>query len=616
MGLRINQNLSAQTALSYVRNNDMGLNKAIERLSSGLRIVRGADDPAGLIISEKYRAQVEGLGQAMSNAKDGINMVQTAEGALDEVSSILRNVRNLSLHAANTGPNDSEALAADQKQIKEALNTLDRIASTTQFGSRKVLDGSAGTTATTTDTNVNFVSGSEKTQANTYAVNVTAAAVKGKVTSNANAGAGAARTVSQFDAANAGAGTLDGTATLSLNGALTGGSAINVALTGGDDLAAIANKINANDNAKASGLSASVSGGKLRVVSDRMSQGGNGELAVTIAAGTSTNQAAVSGMTGAETTGTANATGATKMRTSELLTFSNGTNTVNVNLTAGTTIAAAVNNVNTALQNSGIKMTASFDSTNARFELSNDEYGSSSTISNSFSSNSSGAQSTGLAGANGTSYNVAASGAALSGAAGANGADVAGTIGGYAATGSGQFLTGTTGTAVEDLKLKVSASSAGAFGSVTVANNSLNFQIGAYASQTVKLSIDSISTSRMGTSATGTTSMSSVDLASIDVTKGNGAGAQDALKVIDSAISQVSTMRSKIGSFQKDVLESTVRNLGVAQQNIQASESNIRDADFAEEMLKFSRGQILSQTGFSMLTQANQSAQQVLKLFG
>ena len=144
----------------------------------------------------------------------------------------------------------------------------------------------------------------------------------------------------------------------------------------------------------------------------------------------------------------------------------------------------------------------------------------------------------------------------------------------------------------------------------------LKFQIGAFSDQTVSLSIDSVSSARLGTSATGMKVQSQVDLANINVDDSTGDGAQDALKVIDAAISQVSTLRAKIGSFQKDVLESTQRNLSVAQQNIRNSESNIRDADFAEEMLNFSRGQILSQTGFSMLTQANQSAQQVLKLFG
>jgi flagellin len=618
MGLRVNQNLSAHTALGYVQKNDVGLNKAIERLSSGLRIVRGADDPAGLIISEKYRAQVEGLGQAMNNAKDGVNMVQTAEGSLDEVSSVLRNVRNLALHAANTGPNDSEALQADQKQIQASLATLDRIASNTQFGSKKVLDGSAGTAATVTDSNVSFVGGTEATKANTYNVNITQAAIKGKVTSNNGSGAAAARTVAQFDAAAAGSGgATAGAGTIELNGALTGGSAISVNVASGDDLADIVDKINQNSSAQASGLTASVASGRLRVSSDRLSGGGNAELAVTTTGDASVGT--VTGVSGAETTATANATGSTKIRNEELLTFSNGTNSVNVSLAAGSSLASSVSTINNALKNSGIKMTANFDSTNARFELTNDEYGSGSSVNNSFSSNRSGAASSGLAGASNTSYNVAASGAALSGAAGAQGQDVAGTLGGFAATGKGQILTGNSGTDVEGLQLRVNANSGStptAYGSVTVTNNSLRFQIGAFADQHVSLSIDSVSTQRLGTTASGVKTQSAVNLASIDVTAGNGDGAQDALRVIDAAISQVSTLRSKIGSFQKDVLETTQRNLSVAQQNIRNSESNIRDADMAQEMLNFSRGQILSQTGFSMLTQANQSSQQILRLFG
>ena len=152
-------------------------------------------------------------------------------------------------------------------------------------------------------------------------------------------------------------------------------------------------------------------------------------------------------------------------------------------------------------------------------------------------------------------------------------------------------------------------------GSVTVTNNSLNFQIGAFAGQTASLAISSMASSNLGTAASGTTTLDSVSLANIDVTSFNGEGAQDAIRVIDDAISQVTELRSQLGSFQKDILESTVSTLGVAKQNLASSESNIRDADFAEEMMKNSRSQILSQTGMSMLTQANQSGQAVMSLF-
>ena len=166
MGFRINQNIGAMVALNNLQKTDVGIGKSIERLSTGLRIVRAADDPSGLVISERFRAQVEGLGQAVKNAQDGINMVQTAEGALDEVSGILREMRNVAVHAANTGPNDAETLQADQNQIAEAVKTLNRIASTTQFGAKKVLDGSAGVTGTVTDANVSFVAGTAPVSTN------------------------------------------------------------------------------------------------------------------------------------------------------------------------------------------------------------------------------------------------------------------------------------------------------------------------------------------------------------------------------------------------------------------------------------------------------------------
>ncbi|MGE0495004.1 MAG: flagellin [Vulcanimicrobiota bacterium] len=616
MGFRINQNIGAMVALNNLQQNDMSISKSIERLSTGLRIVRGADDPSGLVISERFRAQVEGLGQAVSNAKDGINMVQTAEGALDEVSQVLRNMRNVAVHAANTGPNDAATLEADQNQMREAIKTLDRIASQTQFGAKKVLDGSAGVTGTVTNANVRFVSGTTKTADGTYAVNITTAAAKGKVTSNANGGAAVARGTQNTTGANATDGNaLTGAETLTITGAMSGGANIAIALTTGDDVDDMIDKINQNADVKSAGLTASNVGGKIQLASDRLGAGTAAELDMTIT--NANGGTAVSGLAaaGANTYSQDDATGATKLRNDELLTFSNGTNTVNVSLTAGMTTAAAVSAINTALDNAGIGVTAGFDSTDAVFTLENDAYGSSSTVSNTFSSNLSGANSTGLAGAAGTSYNIAGSGAALSGADGSDGADVAGTIGGFAATGSGQFLTGNAGTDVEGLEIKVSGGGTGAHGTVTAANNSLTFQIGAFADQTATLAIGAMTSTSLGTDAAGVSIMSSVSVSNIDVSSGDGQGAQDAIKVLDAAISQVSKLRSQIGSFQKDILESTVRTLGVAKQNLASSESNIRDADFAAEMMTFSRSQILSQTGMSMLTQANQAGQSVLSLF-
>ena len=143
MSLRINLNTAALNAHRNLQSTDQALGTSIERLSSGFRINRAADDPAGLAISENLRAQVTGLGQAISNSSDAVNMIKTAEGALSEVHTLLRTMRNLALHAANTGTNDDVALDADQAQVVSAISALDRISANTQFGTKVLLDGTA-----------------------------------------------------------------------------------------------------------------------------------------------------------------------------------------------------------------------------------------------------------------------------------------------------------------------------------------------------------------------------------------------------------------------------------------------------------------------------------------
>jgi flagellin len=121
--------------------------KSMEKLSSGFRINRAADDPAGLVISEQFRAQIAGLNKAVQNSEGSINMIQTAEGALTEINNLLVGMRELAIHAANEGFNDETQLAADQAEITNAISTINRIAVNTQFGTKKLLDGAADNVA-------------------------------------------------------------------------------------------------------------------------------------------------------------------------------------------------------------------------------------------------------------------------------------------------------------------------------------------------------------------------------------------------------------------------------------------------------------------------------------
>lgn len=137
-------------ALRNLGNVDSQMGTTITRLSTGLRINTAADDPAGLIVSENMRSQLRGIGQAIRNSQDAINMAKTAEGALDEVQRLLRDMRALAVHSANTAVVDSATLQANQTQIRSTLQSIDRIARDTTFGQKKLLDGTSGAVANIT----------------------------------------------------------------------------------------------------------------------------------------------------------------------------------------------------------------------------------------------------------------------------------------------------------------------------------------------------------------------------------------------------------------------------------------------------------------------------------
>lgn len=147
MALRINQNISSLTAGRNLRLTDDLRTKSLEKLSSGLRINKASDDAAGLGISEKLRAQIAGLSQAQRNAQDGISLIQTAEGALSESSSLLVRMRELAVQAASESITDADRTNISN-EINQLIEEIDRIAETTEFNTRKLLDGTmAGTKA-------------------------------------------------------------------------------------------------------------------------------------------------------------------------------------------------------------------------------------------------------------------------------------------------------------------------------------------------------------------------------------------------------------------------------------------------------------------------------------
>src|SRR5947209_11586231 len=141
VGLSVNTNIAAMNAYRNLSGTQDAMSKSLERLSSGYRINRAADDAAGLAISEGLRSQIGGMTQAVRNTQDGTSVVQTAEGALNETTSILQRMRDLSVQASSGGSLNSDALDSIQKEMTQLKSELTRISDTTTFNGTKLLDG-------------------------------------------------------------------------------------------------------------------------------------------------------------------------------------------------------------------------------------------------------------------------------------------------------------------------------------------------------------------------------------------------------------------------------------------------------------------------------------------
>jgi flagellin len=393
MGMRINTNIDAFDAQRNLSMIGTQYSASVQKLSSGLRINSAADDAAGLSISEKLKAQVSGLSQAQRNAQDGISMIQTGEGALNETHSMLQRMRELAVQAGNGTLSTSDQTAIYQ-ELNQLTQQVDASGNQTQFNSLKLLNGSLTTTVS---------SGSGVTQGQTLA---------------------GGAVVSTLDVSNATAGhTYSFTA-----------SGSNLTLT------------DTTTNAQ--------------------------------------QTIAVSNLAGGQ----------------ENLNFS----TLGVNLT----------------------------------------------------------------------------------------------------------LSGTENAAT------IAANLATAATVLTAGTGSVQFQVGANATDTLNVAFGDMRSANIGNAGVAGYASLNAAVASFNTAIGNGTVATSAgnlIKSIDQAISDVSTQRANFGAYQNR-LQHTINNLGVAQENLSASESRIRDTDMASEMVNFTKLGILQQAGQSILTQANSAPQQVLQL--
>ena len=500
----VQHNMQAMNANRMLNVTTSAQSKSTEKLSSGYRINRAADDAAGLTISEKMRKQIRGLDQASTNAEDGVSSVQTAEGALTEVHSMLQRMNELATQAANgTNSKDSDRQAI-QDEIDQLTTEIDRVSETTKFNETYLLKGEAGT--------------------KTINMKAHDAGLKGTLTDN---GDGTATFV--MDTLNAGDKVSIGGKNYTIGGT-------------SDDLESAFGKNGLDIDTKHQDIS--VNGTTYKYYADTVTTtDGNKITAGYYSADPSTlaNQAA------------ATATGVNGKVTADLA-------ALKTNAPAGSTITVGTKTV-TLMKDDGTKGGTASDgiddtdttviSKKKAYELASKELLKANQIGDT--------------------------------------------------KGSAKVGVGNTATAI-DL-----TNGTGTFqiqtGSAEVANSlAFSLHVGADADMTnkIQVNIDAMDSASLG-------------IKGLNVKDDSGNAATYAVDAISDAISKVSSQRSSLGAVQNR-LEHTINNLDNVVENTTTAESRIRDTDMAEEMVNYSKNNILAQAGQSMLAQANQSNQGVLSL--
>jgi flagellin len=598
--MRINTNLDALNAQRNLSATGAMYAKSVQKLSSGLRINSAADDAAGLTISEKLRAQTKGLAQATRNAQDGISMIQTAEGALNETHSILQRMRELAVQGGNDTlqASDRGAIKSELDQLSSEIN---RISSTTQFNGATLLNGSLsakGTLSTFNNvaaTGLTGMTGANVPSASNVSAPVAAQAASRMGTTGAGTvGTGGSMTINGVTV-NIATSSSKAAVVTSINS--TTGLGANGAVTASLDSS---NRLVLTSNAKGAAANVTVGASTGTVLADMGVTSGSstgldapsasvqGSYQVTITQGASAGTA-VGGNSvadAARVTDIANATGNLVI---------NGTS---ISITsADTSFASVLSKINA----SGAGVTATGAAGGAMTLTRNDKGSAPITV----SSNTPGSATDNLL----LDLGLGAAGSVATTTVVTAGKDAAGT---YSANGgAATAFTSANGSTLLGGGIQVDTSALTTGATAITSLNTFSFtdtskasvlQIGANSGQTLSVGVEDMSAAALG--------VGSLDVSSSAAINAAGTGS---LALIDTAIANVSSQRATLGAYQNR-LEHTISNLGVSQENLTASESRIRDVDMAAEMVSFTKTGILQQAGQAILAQANQSGSGVMSL--
>lgn len=480
---RINSNVPSLVAQRHLGASQQSLRLALERLSSGLKINRGADNPAGLIISERLRSEISAVNQAVNNSSRAINVIATTEGALDEVAALLTDIKALVVEAANKGAFSDEEIAANQLQIDLTIDSITRIANTTQFAGRKLLNGE-----------LDYVtSGIPATQL----ADVRVLGAKFGSRAYIPVAVNVAQSAQQ--------------AQLSFLQSTIGGSAVTVDIAGPDGIVTLSFPASAVSNDIVSAINAQTDA--TGVVASLIGTSGVGGVAIQ---SQDYGSKAFVSVTEIGTTG--------QFATVDRL---GGT----VNRTPGRDASATINGVATVSDGLRLKISDSA----LKLEL---------VLQEAF-----GNGSTGL--------------------------------------GTAQF---------------------------TINEGGALFQLGPQVAPNLQenIGVHSMQANKLGNALVGYLS---------DLKSGQSKALvtdrfKEASDVVDEVITQVAVLRGRLGSFERNTLQTNINQLQITAENLTASQAVIRDTDFAAETSELTRAQILVQAGNSILAIANAQSQNVLSLLG
>lgn len=501
---RINSNVQSLIAQRVLQQNQRSLSTSLERLSTGLRISRGADDPAGLIASENLRSEIKSTNQAVANATRADQVVNIAEGGLQEVSSLLTELQGLITSSSSSAGISNAERQANQLQVDSILQTIDRISSATSFQGVKLLNGSF-----------------------------------------------------DFRTSNVASGVAD----YRINAAkYTGGSLhTDILVTG----------------------SAQQGGFYLSFGAASIDTAANSQFTIEVGGVFGTRQ----------------------------LTFSSSTTLTNI--AAAINSFASVTGTQAKASGTGIKLFSS--------EFGSQQYASIKVV------RAAGIASSGQEGIydlNASNTNAAAASVRSTFANATNsltdkGRDLQATINGIIATANGKSIRiNTDFLDVETTLTTTQAQTLGAVGThaFTITGGGADFQLSGQVNIAgrVSIGIQTVNTSLLGTSTTGYLNSLVAGQAN-NLVDGNSEQAQ---RIVNRAIEQVSSLRGRLGAFQSNTVGSTIRSLSVSVENTTAAESAIRDADFAAETAGLTRSQILVNASTNVLGLANQAPQSVLQLLG